>query len=335
MKNIIITGGSGFIGTNLIIFLLSKNFNILNLDKLSKSANLLLNKRKKNYTLIKTDLSKIKLSKLTSIINKFEPDYIINLASETHVDISIEKPKLFLESNINSTLNLLISSLKYNFKKKIKFFHIGTDEVYGHIKFSEKKKFKETDSMIPRNPYSASKAGAINFVKAFYFTYKLPSIIINPSNNYGNFQYPEKFIPKTILSIFNKKKIQIYGKGQNIRDWIHVSDTVHGIYAIMLKGKIGETYNVCADNSISNLNLVKKILKILKQPFNVSFVKDRPGHDQKYLSSNKKILKLGWRPKIKLHQGLIDTIRWYEDQNNLKYFKELNKTYLRLGKKIK
>ncbi len=336
MKNIIITGGSGFIGTNLILFLLKKRYKILNLDKLSNSSNtFLINKKIKNYSFIKFDLSKIKLSNLNIILKNFKPDYIINLASETHVDISIEKPKLFMESNISSTLNLLIACTKYDYKKNFKFIHIGTDEVYGHLKLNDKKKFNEKHPMNPRNPYSASKTGAINFVNSFFNTYNLPSIIINPSNNFGNFQYPEKFIPKTILSILSNKKVQVYGNGKNIRDWIHVGDTVKGIYNVMLQGKSGETYNVSANNSISNLELVKKIFKILKKDLDIIFVQDRPGHDEKYLSSNKKLLKLGWKPKIKFNKSIEETIKWYTNKDNLKSFKQLNKTYQRLGKKIK
>ena len=336
MRKIIITGGLGFIGTNLISFLLKKNFKVLNLDKISNSSNnYLINNKNINYNFIKIDLSKIKILKLNDILRKFKPDYIINLASETHVDVSIEKPKLFLESNINATLNLLIACSKYSYKKNFKLLHVGTDEVYGHLKFQDKKKFSEKNSMKPRNPYSASKASAIHFVNAFFNTYNLPSIIINPSNNYGNFQYPEKFIPKTILSILNNKKVQIYGRGDNIRDWIHVNDTINGIYQIMIEGKLGQTYNISSNNSISNLQLVKKIFKILGKDLDIIFVKDRPGHDEKYLSSNKKLLNLGWKPKINFNEGLKEIIKWYKYEDNLKNFKQLKKTYQRLGEKIK
>lgn len=336
MKNIIITGGSGFIGTNLILFLLSKKFNILNLDKLSLSSNkYLLKKKIKNYKFIKIDLAKTNVPTINKILKKFKPNYLINLASETHVDSSIEKPKLFLNSNILGTLNLLIACVKYNEKNKIKFIHIGTDEVYGQLKFNEKKKFTENNKMDPRNPYSASKTGAINFVKSFFNTYDLPTLVVNPSNNFGCFQYPEKLIPKTILSILKNQKIQIYGKGKNIRDWIHVKDTATAIYILMLKGKIGETYNISSNNSISNLNLVKKISNILNQKLNINYVKDRPGHDEKYLSSNKKITKLGWKPKISFAEGLTKTVLWYKNKANLKNFKNLENTYKRIGERIK
>ena len=336
MKNIIITGGSGFIGTNLILFLLNKKFNILNLDKLSLSSNkYLLKKKIKNYKLIKIDLAKTNASKINKILKKFKPNYLINLASETHVDSSIERPKLFLESNVLGTLNLLIACVKYNKKNKIKFIHIGTDEVYGQLKFNEKKKFTENNKMDPRNPYSASKTSGINFVKSFYNTYDLPTLVVNPSNNFGCFQYPEKLIPKTILSILQNQKIQIYGKGRNIRDWVHVNDTANAIYTLMLKGETGETYNISSNNSLSNLELVKKISNILNRKLNIDYVKDRPGHDEKYLSSNKKLIKLGWKPKISLIEGLTKTVLWYKSKTNLKNFKSLKNTYKRIGERIK
>ena len=336
MKNIIITGGSGFIGTNLILFLLNKKFNILNLDKLSLSSNkYLLKKKIKNYKLIKIDLAKTNASKINKILKKFKPNYLINLASETHVDSSIERPKLFLESNVLGTLNLLIACVKYNKKNKIKFIQIGTDEVYGQLKFNEKKKFTENNKMDPRNPYSASKTSGINFVKSFYNTYDLPTLVVNPSNNFGCFQYPEKLIPKTILSILQNQKIQIYGKGRNIRDWVHVNDTANAIYTLMLKGETGETYNISSNNSLSNLELVKKISNILNRKLNIDYVKDRPGHDEKYLSSNKKLIKLGWKPKISLIEGLTKTVLWYKSKTNLKNFKSLKNTYKRIGERIK
>ena len=336
MKNIVIAGGSGFIGTNLIIFLLKKNFNILNLDKLSVPSNkYLLRKKIKNYKLLKLDLAKTNPTKIIKILKKFNPNYLINLAAETHVDVSIEKPKLFLDSNVLGTLNLLIACAKLRKKNKIKIVHIGTDEVYGHFKLNEKKKFTEETKMNPRNPYSASKASAIHFIKAFYNTYNLPVIIVNPSNNFGYFQYPEKLIPKTILSILKNEKIQIYGKGQNIRDWVYVTDTIEAIHRIMLKGHVGEIYNISSNNDISNLNLIKKICKILKHKPIINYVKDRPGHDEKYSSSNKKISKLGWKPIVSLEEGLFKTINWYTNKNNLKYFNKISKIYYRIGEKLK
>ena len=219
MSTIIVSGGLGFIGTNLISFLLKKGHVIINLDKYSYSSNKFFLKNKKNYKLIKFDISKCDQKKLDTIF-KSNPDFLINLAAESHVDRSIEMPLMFASQNIFLTIKLLISSLKYQKKnKKFKFIHIGTDEVYGDLKLKTKIKFTETANIMPNNPYAASKASCNNFVRAFHKTFKLRSLIINPANNYGEFQSPEKFIPKSIISIIKNKPVEIYGNGKNMRNW--------------------------------------------------------------------------------------------------------------------
>ena len=243
MKKIIVTGGSGFIGSNLVNFLIKKKFYVINLDKLTYSSNRYNNKlrNKKNYKLIKIDI--INKKKITKIISKYKPKVIFNLAAETHVDRSIDGPKNFIQTNINGTFSLL-ESLRELQKKKInpKLVHVSTDEVYGDIK----KNYRsiENDNYEPSSPYSASKASADHLVKSYIRTYKLKAVISNCCNNYGPYQFPEKLIPKMISNIFNNKELPIYSKGTNTREWIHVKDHCEALFKLYLKGKSGESYNV-------------------------------------------------------------------------------------------
>ncbi len=331
MKKFVVTGGSGFIGSNLVKFLLNKNYFVINIDKLSYSANpynLKKTSKNKKYKFFKLDINNQK--KVYNILNKYKPDGIFNLAAETHVDRSIENPKTFIDSNILGVYNLLQSLNKYKnkYKKKIKLVHISTDEVYGDI---DKGRSDENYPYLPSSPYSASKASADHLVKSYVRTYKLPVVISNCCNNYGPNQFPEKLIPKLIYNIINNKPLPIYGKGKNSREWIYVSDHCEALLKIFFKGKIGESYNVGSNQNINNLNLTKKLLIAVKKgsfkisnKVKVTFVKDRPGHDYRYALNSKKILKeLGWKSKISLDKGLSKTFEWY--LNNKSFFNSVSK----------
>jgi dTDP-glucose 4,6-dehydratase len=334
-NKIIVTGGLGFIGTNLILNLIKSKHKVFNLDKNSDSSNnKLINYNHKNYFFKKIDLSKLdSKNKILKIIDKFKPDIIINLASESHVDKSIDNPQKIYISNINSTLNLLLAINESIFKKKIKLIHIGTDEIYGDLNLYSKKKFTEFSRYFTSNPYSASKAAQINLIQAFIRTYNINAVIINPCNNYGFYQYPEKLIPRTLNLVMSNKPVELYGNGKQMRDWIFVEDTVEAIKCVMKKKKNnGEIYNLSANKIISNNFLIKKIFLIINKlsnrtyDKNIRYIKDRPGHDVKYASSNKKILSLGWRPLVNLDSGLKKTILFYLE--NKQIFKN-NKIFLK------
>ncbi len=330
MKKIIVTGGSGFIGSNLVNFLIKKKFFVINLDKLTYAANKhnVSFRTKKNYKLIKVDINNKK--RLISIIKRFEPKAIFNLAAETHVDRSIDGPKNFIQTNIIGTFNLL-ESLRYLQKIKItpKLVHISTDEVYGDI--DKTKRSNENYKYEPSSPYSASKASADHLVKSYIRTYNLKAVISNCCNNYGPYQFPEKLIPKMILNILNNKELPIYARGKNSREWIHVKDHCEALFRLYLKGKNGESYNVGSGINLQNIDLVKRILKICKRmnikigkKTKIKFVKDRPGHDFRYALDSRKIFsKLKWKPKIKFDAGLQQTISWY--LNNENFFKNISK----------
>ena len=341
MKKIIITGGSGFIGSNLVDFLIKKKFFVINLDKLTYSSNRYKNKLRniKNYKFIKIDI--INQNKITKIIKTYKPKVIFNLAAETHVDRSIDSPKNFIKTNINGTFSLL-ESLRFLKKKKIspKLIHVSTDEVYGDIKAGIRS--NEFHKYEPSSPYSASKASADHLIKSYIRTYNLKAIISNCCNNYGPYQFPEKLIPKIITNIFNNKELPVYAKGKNSREWIYVEDHCEALFRLYLRGKDGESYNVGSGVNLQNINLVKKIIKICKimkikigKKSRIKFVKDRPGHDFRYALDNNKIYnQLKWKPKVKFEQGLRQTIFWY--LKNKKFIKDISKkTYdKRLGLNI-
>ena len=332
MKKIIVTGGSGFIGSNLVKFLLNKNYFVINIDKLSYSANPYNLKELsgiKNYKFFKQDINNRK--EILKLLNRFKPVGIFNLAAETHVDRSIDDPKNFIKTNIIGVYNLLETLKRYlkKNKKKIKLVHISTDEVYGNIK--KGKRSHEKFYYNPSSPYSASKASADHLINSFVKTYKFPAIISNCCNNYGPNQFPEKLIPKIIYNIIKNKTLPIYGKGKNSREWIHVHDHCEALLKIFLKGKVGESYNVGSNKNINNINLTKKIIKISKnnsyrlgKRVKIKFVKDRPGHDFRYALNCKKIHReLKWKAKINLKKGLENTFQWYI--NNKNFFTSVSK----------
>ena len=307
MKKIIVTGGLGFIGSNLINILKNKYF-IVNIDKVSYASNFnSIDANIKNYKFYKQDINNKIFIK--NILNKYNPSIIFNFAAETHVDRSIDGPKQFIESNILGVFNLLESIKDY--KNKIKLIHISTDEVYGDIKKNYKS--KEEDAYNPSSPYSASKAGGDFLIKSYIRTYKIPAIITNCCNNFGPNQYPEKLVPTIIYNILNKKPIPIYGKGKNIREWIYVKDHCDAIITIAEKGVIGENYNIGSGIVLNNIQIAKRIISAFKKitikkniESKIHLVKDRPGHDLRYCLDSSKIRnKLKWKCKSSFNQRLM------------------------------
>lgn len=314
-----ITGGMGFIGSNFIRYILENHseYKIINIDKLTYAGNPenlkdIPEKYPDKYKFYKMDICDF--DSINKIIQKEKIEYIINFAAESHVDRSIENPSIFCDTNIFGTLNLLNAALK---NKILKFIQISTDEVYGSLGF-EDDPFTESTPLSPNSPYSASKASADLLVRAYYKTYNLPVNITRCSNNYGPYQFPEKLIPLMINNALQDKELPIYGKGINIRDWIYVEDHCRAILMVLKAGKIGEVYNIGGDSEISNLELVKRLLKILEKPESlIKFVKDRPGHDLRYAMDHSKITReLGWTPTIKLEEGLKLTVEWYLKNRN-------------------
>ena len=337
MKKIIVTGGLGFIGSNLIDLLIKKKFFVINIDKATYSSNFYNVKdfeNSKKYKFIKLD---IKDKRIKNILFKYKPSGIFNLAAETHVDRSIDNPGSFIQSNIVAVYNLLENFRHFTKKNKCKLIHISTDEVYGDIltgRSHEKYPYQ------PSSPYAASKAASDHLVSSYVRTYNLPAIVTNCSNNFGPKQHPEKLIPKLIYNILNNRPLPIYGKGTNSREWIYVKDHCEALIKVYFKGKIGQFYNIGSNKNFNNLEVTKKLIETSKKliklgnKVKINFIKDRPGHDIRYaLNSNKIKKKLGWAPKTNFSKGLKLTLDWY--LKNKSYYKSLSKKDIlnRLGKK--
>lgn len=331
-SRILITGGAGFIGSNLIVKLLKEtSLKIFNIDKIGYASDItainqclksLGTSAKDRYTLLKVDLSDF--DKTKNALQIADPDLIINLAAESHVDNSIRSPKIFVESNVIGTFNLLQLSLelykKFNISKKniFRFLHVSTDEVFGSL--GDDGLFSENSKYDPRSPYSASKAASDHFVKAWFHTYQFPTLITNCGNNFGPWQYKEKLIPIIISKALSQEKIPIYGNGLNIRDWIFVDDHINALLLVLLKGKIGDSYTIGSEQERTNLQVVNSICSILDtiRPFGkkynslIEFVDDRPGHDNRYGINPSKIKdELGWESKFNFNEALESTVIWY------------------------
>jgi len=338
MNKIVVTGGLGFIGSNLIDLLIKNGFFVINIDKISYASNFyntLDFKNSENYKFLKLNINN--RNGLLKIFKKYRPIGIFNLAAETHVDRSIDSPEQFINSNILGTFNLLEAFKKFSKKnKKSKLIHISTDEVYGDIL---KGRTKENYPYSPSSPYAASKASSDHIVLSYIKTFGIKAVITNCSNNYGPKQHPEKLIPKMIYNIINNKPLTVYGDGKNSREWIYVKDHCEALIKVFKYGKIGETYNIGSNKNLNNVEICKNLLKTAKKNIKIGkkvkikFIKDRPGHDKRYaLDSSKLIKKLKWKPKTKFSDGINNTFIWY--LNNRKYYKSLNKKDInkRLGK---
>ncbi len=323
-KSILITGGAGFIGSHVVRLFVNKypNYDIINFDKLTYAgnlANLVDVENLPNYTFIKGDINN--LDDLQNTFKNHQITDVIHLAAESHVDRSISGPMAFIMTNIIGTANLL-EVAKENWKDNLNqhtFYHISTDEVYGSL--GQEGFFTENTPYDPRSPYSASKASSDHLVRAYFHTYKMPVKLSNCSNNYGSHQFPEKLIPLMINNIKTKKPLPIYGKGDNIRDWLWVEDHARAIDVIFHKGQLGETYNIGGWNEWTNINLVKELCQIMDKKLNrpigeseklITFVTDRAGHDKRYAIDATKIKnELGWTPSITFEKGLEKTVDWY------------------------
>ena len=320
---ILVTGGAGFIGSNFLRTYVPKypNHAFINLDKLTYAANLYNLKDisdAKNYFFVQADIADFESVK--AVFDRFEPDIVVHFAAESHVDRSILGPAEFIKTNIVGTFNLLEGCRFYWKDKEGKLFHhVSTDEVYGSL--GDTGYFTEESRYDPSSPYSASKASSDHLVRAYHRTYRLPVKVTNCTNNYGPYQFPEKLIPLTILNALEGKPIPIYGKGQNVRDWLYVKDHCEAIWAVMQKGRIGETYNISGNEEKRNIDVVNEICQILAEELDrsaeefkslITFVADRPGHDLRYALDSSKIKEeLGWKPKETFNTGLRKTVKWY------------------------
>ena len=329
---ILVTGGAGFIGSAVIRDAISRGYDIVNVDSLTYAANLEnLAAVSNNSAYVFEQIDICNKEALADCLARTQPDAIMHLAAESHVDRSIDGPGKFIHTNITGTFNLLDVSRHYwqNLKGQkqdgFRFHHVSTDEVYGDLSL-EDPAFEETTPYDPSSPYSASKAASDHLVRAWARTYGLPTVITNCSNNYGPFQFPEKLIPVVILNAFHNKNIPVYGSGENIRDWLYVDDHADALLLVLEKGALGETYNIGGNNERTNIELVKSICSLMDTKKSVddgthsqliSFVKDRPGHDRRYAINNSKIShELNWKPTVVWDDGFKRTIDWYLDNEN-------------------
>lgn len=306
VSKILITGAAGFMGSEFSRQAIKRGYKVIAVDKLSYAADLArLGSAKGRFKFYKTDICD--KAKLKTVFKKEKPKIVVNFAAETHVDRSILNAEPFIQTNVRGTQVLLDISRQLNVEK---FIHISTDEIYGEIK---KGKFSENSPLKPNSPYSATKAASDMLVSAYHRTYKLPSIIVRPSNNYGPWQYPEKLMPVIIAKALKNEKVPVYGKGENVREWLYVSDCAEGIFSILRRGEIGEVYNIGSAVEKKNIVTVKKILSVLGKPHSlIKFVKDRPGHDIRYSLDFSKIRKhTGWTPKVGFDKGIHNTVDWY------------------------
>jgi len=322
---LLVTGGAGFIGSAVIRSAISRGLEIINLDALTYAANLANVEAVANspaYTFIHGDIRNTDL--VADVFRQHEPDAVMHLAAESHVDRSIDAPQDFLETNIMGTFNLLKASRDYlssrtgRTKDKFRFHHVSTDEVYGDLS-KDDPPFVETTPYAPSSPYSASKAASDHLVRAWFRTYDLPVVITNCSNNYGPFQFPEKLIPVIILRALQNEPIPVYGTGENIRDWLYVDDHAEALLTVLEKGSLGQTYNIGGNNERTNIELVETLCDMMDNVTGraghrtlIKFVTDRPGHDERYaINANRIRDELGWSPSISWNEGFHRTLHWY------------------------
>jgi len=304
---LLVTGGAGFIGSEFVRQGITKRHKIIVVDKLTYAGDLKrLEEVKERYKFYKTDICDKK--EIAAIFRKEKPEAVVHFAAETHVDRSIEDAAPFIETNFKGT-QIMLDCVKESHIER--FVHISTDEVYGEIRNG---KFNESSPFNPNSPYSVSKAAADMLVRAYHRTYGLPVIIVRPCNNYGPWQFPEKLIPVVIKQALNNKKVPVYAKGRNVREWLYVTDCCEAIWLVLKRGKIGEAYNIGSGQERRNIDTVKAILSLLSKPQSlIEFVKDRPGHDIRYSLESSKIKKeLGWTAKTKFSRGIKNTVEWYK-----------------------